>query len=93
MTIGCNGLPNQIPLSSSGSSPKHPETLPTLFSGELWPQGRTQKASVEENHDVLQIHSSSPFLEASKIIRTHIATSIQCQTHQALEGKLVGHLG
>jgi hypothetical protein len=93
MIIGCNGLPNQIPLPSSGSSPKHPETLPTLFCGELWPQGRTQKASVEEKHAVLRSHSSSPFLEASQIIRTQIATSFQCQTHQALEGRLVRHLG
>jgi len=88
-----NGLP-QFPLPSSGSSPKRPETLTTLFSGELWPQGRTQKTSVEEKRAVLRSHSSSPFLEASQIIRgAQIATGFQCQIHQALEGKLVGHLG
>jgi hypothetical protein len=93
MIIGFNGLPNQIPLPSSGSSPKHPETLSTLFSGELWPQGRTQKASVEEKHAVLLSHSSNPFLEASLIIHTQIAIGFQCQTHQVLEGRLVRHLG
>jgi hypothetical protein len=56
-------------------------------------QGRTQKASVEEKRAVLRSHSSSPFLEASQIIRTPIATGFQCQTHKALEGRLVGHLG